>query len=151
MTDELTPQHQRPGPGPLRPGLLVAASFLLGPLGAGIVLAVNDQRLGLKERPPLTFYLFLFVTLIAYLVLARLHFENVLPLRSRSGWMLARVGLGWVALVFAFAWSRKHRPRFAELMAAGFRPGNPMPVLAPALLAGVLVDMFVWGIFMRQR
>lgn len=138
-------------PAPLSPGLIVAASFLLGPIGSGIALAVNDQRLGLKERPPLTFYVFLFLTLISYLIVGRLHFGGTVSLRSREGWLWVRAGLGVVALAVTWLWSGPQRGRFAQHVRAGLRAGNPLPVFAPALLAGVMIDMFVWGLFLRQR
>jgi hypothetical protein len=129
---------------------LVFASFVLAPLGAGIALAVNDSRLGLKERAPLTFYLFFFVALVCYLVVARLHVDGVFSFGSRAGWLLGRVLLGWLALVLAFVWSRGAVARFAEMRRAHAPLGNPLPVCLPALLASVCLDLLVWQVFLRR-
>jgi hypothetical protein len=134
---------------PLDPTALVVASFVLAPFGAGIALSVNDSRLGAKDRAPLTFYVFFFVALVCYLVLARLHTERVVSFGSRAGWLLARALLGALALLLAWAWSGAARARFQAARRAGVRPGNPLPVCMPALLAGVALDVFVWQLFLR--
>jgi hypothetical protein len=134
---------------PLHPLALALASFVLAPFGTGIALSVNDARLGAKNRAPLTFYLFFFVALIAYLVLARLHTERVVSFGSKAGWLFARAVLGWLALMLAFVWSRPMRARYQAALNAGVRPGNPLPVCMPALLASVTLDVFVWQLFMR--
>ncbi len=135
---------------PLNPTVLVLASFVLSPMGAGIALAVNDSRLDAKERAPLTFYVFFFVALIGYLVVARLHVERTVSFGSRTGWLLARVLLGWVAVTLAYFWSRPMLPRYARVRAAGISAGRPLSVCAPALLASVALDIFVWQLFMRR-
>lgn len=142
--------EQLPGArAPMQPLVLVVASFVLAPLGAGIALSVNDNRLGKKERAPLTFYLFFFVGLIGYLVLARLHVARVVSFGGRPGWLLARALLGCVAFALAWVWSRKMHARFAQMASARGYAGNPLPVCMPALLASVTVDVLVWNSFMR--
>lgn len=140
-----------PGRAPLDPKVLVFASFLLGPLGAGVALAVNDNRLGNKERAPLTFYAFFFFALFCYLAVARLHAEHVFALGSRAGWLAARAVEGWLTVAVAFLWSGPARAAWARARAQGARPGNPLPVCMPALLAGVALDMVVWQLFVRPQ
>lgn len=149
MPDAPASQPQTRGRPPLDPWALVVASFVLAPIGAGIVLSVNDARLGARDRAPLTFYLFFFVALLGYLVLARLHAEHVVSFRSRAGWLAARVVLGLVAGGLAWWWSRRQHARFVELRRAFGRTGNPLPVCMPALLASVFLDMLVWQVFIR--
>ncbi len=133
------------------PTSLVLASFVLSPFGAGIVLAANDHRLGLKDRAPLTFYLFFFVSLIGYLVLANLHAERVLPLASREGWLFSRALLGWVAVLLAWLWSRPARRAHAASRAAGARAAQPLLVCVLAFGLGVTIDGFVWQAFFHPH
>ncbi|MEZ5964430.1 MAG: hypothetical protein R3F56_11340 [Planctomycetota bacterium] len=125
-------------------------SFLLAPLGAGVALAVNDNRLGNKERAPLTFYAFFFVALLCYLALARLHVEHIVSFRTRAGWLAARAALGVVAILLSLVWSRGQMARFESVRRAHGRGGRPLPVCLPALVASVFVDMLVWQIFLRR-
>lgn len=150
MPDVPLPSPPVPGRAPIDPRVLVIASFVLGPLGAGVALAVNDARLGAKERAPLTFYLFFFVALLGYLVLARLHVERVVTFHTRAGWLAARLALGVVALGLAWLWSRRSHVEYARLRRVFARAGNALPVCMPALLASVAVDWLVWQIFMRR-
>lgn len=137
------------GRAPIDPWALVVASFVLGPLGAGVALAVNDNRLGDKERAPLTFYVFFFVALLGYLALARMHVDRVVSLATRLGWLAARMALGILAALLAWVWSRGQHGRFAAVRSALGRSGRSLPVCLPALLASVFVDLLVWQIFIR--
>jgi hypothetical protein len=138
-------------PSAWNPTVLVLASFVLSPFGAGIVLAANDHRLGLKDRAPLTFYVFFFAALIGYLTLANLHAERILPLASREGWLFARAMLGWVGLLLAWVWSRPAGRRYATLRAAGLRVGPPLLPCIVALGLSVTIDGFVWQAFFHPH
>ncbi len=136
---------------PWNPTALVLASFVLSPFGAGIVLAANDHRLGLKDRAPLTFYVFFFASLIAYLVLANLHAERVLPLASREGWLFSRALLGWLAVTLAWLWSGPARRAHARVRASGVRAGQPLVPCVLAFGLSLTIDGFVWQSFFHPH
>lgn len=143
--------EQATGPRPWNPTVLVLASFVLSPFGAGIVLAANDHRLGLKDRAPATFYVFFFVSLISYLVLANLHAERVLPLASREGWLFSRALVGWLAVTLAWLWSRPARRAHARVRSSGVRNAQPLLPCVLAFGLSLTIDGFVWQSFFHPH
>ncbi len=99
---------------PWRPSHLVVASFLVGPVGAGLLLGWNFERLGMRRHAVRCLLGFLALALVVVVTTVVLRSQGVIDSSNKADMRLARV-IGQALTGFlAVGVSRLQESRFAH-------------------------------------
>lgn len=115
---------------PWNPQSLVVATFFIGILGGGALLAWNCRRLGIKGRALPTLLLSMAIVAAWYLVLGAV-FHGLPPAGYRA---LLRMGNRVIAVVAALTFAAGQQRRYRLFQRADLPAGRGLPAIAVGAL-----------------